>query len=40
MGIILGGNMIKLAVKINMSNKQHLYNSASFFSVGGVNFER
>lgn len=31
--------MNKLALKINMFNKQYLYNIVSFFSVGGNNFE-
>ena len=32
--------MIELAKKINTSQEQYLLSIASFFSVGGVNFER
>lgn len=32
--------MIELAREINTSIKQYLLSIASFFSVGGVNFER
>ena len=32
--------MEELTKNINIYNKQYLYDTVSFFSVGGVNFER